>query len=635
MLYVTTLLRPGSTWGLGARLYLRSLAMASAACDLPFRLLWTAACSTDQLRSGMVQSFGDVLDPSTFPPSLQPLRPHFGPGSCPQPATCMLFVGEVADAVERISRPDECPAKNVVLTSWPASAIPPHLAVRLSAYDLVLVPEGEGQLFRDADVPYVVEVPWPAPTAEERTARVQQLPQGAKRLLCAAGGWSGEDGVGRVADAFLAAFKRTDGVGLVLACGDIPQAWVKNAVVRYGKENLPFIHAIDPYALWDDPAAVDRALLASHAFVDASRRIGPSSWRQRAVTLGCPVTNAFAASVEPYAGEGLWSGVTPSQAWRSLLPLGVMTKVLRADASGSKAPAASDPAAAGATIAKLVRRVVAGESLAAIAGVSGPSSSCRSQGAPPPWNDGIGVVVPFGGADVTGLRRCLESLLAARRGQDRIIVSVRGEHVVVVKLCEELGVPCVLSTSGGDRWNMSAARNAGVRGLEALVSSAHLGHVAFVDADVVVPPGYLQRLAREAYKRPGLVLTPYVIDEGRDVSTARIASGMSVFPLKALIDARGFAEGYVGWGEEDLDLLHRLREMHNTPAVLLPNMPPATHTPHAAREGDEQKALDQAANMKRYAAVAKRLDAGEQVVVNVVEWGTFDILHAPLAGTLS
>lgn len=632
MLYVTTMLRYGSEWGLGARLYLRSLALASERAGLPFRLLWTAPCSTDSVAGGAaVQSFGDVMDPSVLPKSLRALRPHFGPGSSPQPADCMLFVGEVTDAVERISHPDECPPKNVVLTTWPASTLPPHLAVRLSAYDLVLVPEGEGRVFADADVPYVVEVPWPAPTSSERMTHAQKPPADVSRLLCAAGTWQGVDCVEHVAEAFVAAFRRQDGVGLVLACPDVPRQWIKDTVIKRGKATLPFITMAGAFGLWDDPAAIDAAVVGSQAFVDASRRVAPSFWRRRAESLGCPILPAFSATLTGYGGKDLWPGVSPAQAWRELLSVDELARLLRDAARTERADCKkADGSEAGAAIAALVKRVVAGEKLREIARPLTSSGGLATARPSPRAEDGIGVVVPFGGEDVTGLRQCLVSLLIAKREQDKIVVSVRGEPSPAVKLCEELkSVLCVHGGEEGERWNMSAARNAGAC---FLATVGGLAHVAFVDADVVVPPDYLKRLAREAYKRPGMVLVPYAIDEGCDVSTARIASGMAMFPLDVLIEARGFDEEYVGWGEEDLDLLHRLREMRGVAAVPLPNAPPVIHTPHAPRAGSEQKQRDHEANLARYEAVAKRLDAGEQVVVNSGTWGIYTILAAPLAG---
>jgi hypothetical protein len=174
---------------------------------------------------------------------------------------------------------------------------------------------------------------------------------------------------------------------------------------------------------------------------------------------------------------------------------------------------------------------------------------------------------------------------------------------------------------------MSASRNAGWCWIEGHTACRH---VAFVDADVAVPEDYLAHLAREAYKRPGVVLTPYVVDEGADaLASSRIASGMSMYPLEALQQARGFPESFVGWGHEDIALLHVLRDLNDTPATPLPDIV-ALHAPHAPRVGSEQQRVDHADNLKRYQEIVNRIDAGENVELNTDgAFGTYTETFAP------
>lgn len=632
MLYVTAHLRPDSSWSLAARLYLRSLALLPPHV-LPFRLLWTAVAETTRQRKGGVfQSFGDVFDPDALPQALKPLRPHFGPGSPPVRPSAMLFVGEVVDAVERISHHDSCPPKNAVLTSWPASTIPLHLAIRLSAYDVVLVPEGEGQRFVDSDVPRVVEVPWPAPLTGELSAAkgVLKPPAHVQHMFCTAGTWNGEDNVQQIVEAFLANFTRADGVGLSIACPDFPREWVASHAGKAGRETLPFVHVMAPFGMGDDPTAVDKLFMASHVFVDASRRVSSSFWRKRAESLGCSVIDLTQRGVVPYAGGNLWHGVHAGQGWRELLSPEATASALRAGVSRGLRPAVME-SATGSVLAENILRVLQDvpvvETVRPAARPAAPLQSAK---------DGIGIVVPFSGEGEVahaGLQRCLGALKAALRPQDKLVISCRTpftkaavRHLADLCGLEAATTSIIHSTSGGDRWNMSAVRNAGVRRLMNSADVTELAYVAFVDADVAVPPDYLQRLAREAYKRPGMVVTPYVVDEGdTEGKTRRIASGMSMYPLKVIFDARGFDEGFVGWGHEDIELQHRLRERFGVPSVALPNMAPALHTPHAARGGDEQRSLDDAANRKRYEEAAKRLDAGDEsyAVNDGDSWGAF------------
>jgi hypothetical protein len=624
MLYVIATLHEDSSWSLGARLYLRALATT----ELPFRLLWTARCSAtadysaedvpdDAPRGGILHSFGDIFDPSQLPPALRLLRPRIGPGFPPQTPSAMLFVGEVDDAAMRISTPDECPQKNILLTSWPADTIPLHRAAQLNGYDLIMVPEGEGKTFRDAALPNVVEVPWPEPLPGDVDARsgsrvVQSPPKHVTRLLLAAGSWTGEDNVSRIADAFIANFRRSDGVGLVLACPDVPNSWISAAAVVRDKSTLPFIHVTSLSV--EDPTCLDGWALAAHAYLDASSRVCGAYWRRRVASLGCPVID-LTEGMEPCPHGVSWLGASTSQRRRALVDVQTIGARMREQRKSRRLVARQ--AQAGEMMADLLRRALAGETFIA-----------TTQNAAP-VKDGIAVVIPFMGESaeqIAQLRSCLAALKKAVRTQDRVVVSVRGATAAAAAVCKEENVACLHNVSGGEGWNISAARNAGWLWTKL---STVCAFVAFVDADVAVPEDYLKRLAREAYKRPGMVLTPYVVDRGSDVTkTARIASGMSLYPVELIDLTNGFPEDFVGWGHEDIALLTVLREQHGIPSVPLPNAPPGVHTPHEVRAGYLHNS-EAASNLARLEDVQRKIALGEDVMFNEdVSSGLYHVVFA-------
>jgi hypothetical protein len=114
-----------------------------------------------------------------------------------------------------------------------------------------------------------------------------------------------------------------------------------------------------------------------------------------------------------------------------------------------------------------------------------------------------------------------------------------------------------------------------------------------------------------------MVLTPYVVDKGEDAArSARIASGMSTYPMDALQEGRGFPESFTGWGHEDIALLHVLREQHDVPSVALVDVV-ATHTPHPPRGGEEQQRSDHVVNLQLYQDIVNQLDAGGEVLAAI------------------
>lgn len=205
----------------------------------------------------------------------------------------------------------------------------------------------------------------------------------------------------------------------------------------------------------------------------------------------------------------------------------------------------------------------------------------------------LGIVIPFGGLPVEGLRKTLKRLQRMAPADVPIVVShqtIKGslqddEARELDGLLCECDVPMVDVPGLHDKWSLSVTRNHG-----AAFFTSDITHVMFLDADIMVDRGFFELLIGELGLCP---LVPWVRNED---GTTRIASGLATYPRKLLERTGGFDESFVGWGYEDLELLSRCRDM-GCPSLLIgsPVMPLLRHIDHAPRWEETR-----AANYARY-----------------------------------
>ena len=137
----------------------------------------------------------------------------------------------------------------------------------------------------------------------------------------------------------------------------------------------------------------------------------------------------------------------------------------------------------------------------------------------------------------------------------RIIADNPDEIIVVDYDCPQGAGPWVerhhpsaqvLSIRDGSPFNLSRARNAGIR-----VSRADV--LCLIDADILIEPGFVTWMKRHAMQR---VFFRHALNNGyRDPETW----GTLVCPLKLLFEVGLYDEVFDGWGGEDTDICYRLK----------------------------------------------------------------------------
>jgi len=147
---------------------------------------------------------------------------------------------------------------------------------------------------------------------------------------------------------------------------------------------------------------------------------------------------------------------------------------------------------------------------------------------------------------------CKGRLAHLQQSLPRLATQSRSEVVLVDSSCPdgaaawaEKHVPSVKVVRHVDdgRFNLAVCRN---RGLQETVAP----WVCFVDADVVLVPDFVDRIA------PLLVPGSFLVFE--EWHEKRGLTGSCVVPRNGLDLIGGYDEAYQGWGEEDLDLYMRL-----------------------------------------------------------------------------
>jgi hypothetical protein len=199
--------------------------------------------------------------------------------------------------------------------------------------------------------------------------------------------------------------------------------------------------------------------------------------------------------------------------------------------------------------------------------------------------------------------RATATLRFAVRGLPRVIVATipQDESAVraVVGDATVVGLP-----RDWTAWHLPHLRNVGIK----WAAAQGADHVTFHDADVIAPLGYVELVSEMIAEYPDKVLVPVLEREG----VSRPASGLATFPVGPLVAVRGFDEAYPGWGQEDLDVLARLK-WRGVGHVLIPELGHGlTHLDHSTNHRSDALARE---------SLVRWRNADPSRVVNPDGWG--------------
>lgn len=200
----------------------------------------------------------------------------------------------------------------------------------------------------------------------------------------------------------------------------------------------------------------------------------------------------------------------------------------------------------------------------------------------------LSFVIPVRDVDHEVLDATLASLLPHLSPGDEVVLSAQGSSDV--SYLRQLALSRRLTLVEDEYfgvWTIARARNAGFNALKQVVTLAPR-YVVALDADLRVPDGWVaaaRALVQKQCAMETAIFVPLAVEHGEGESRVRRASGAALLPRGLVETARGWDESYVGYGSEDLDLIHRLRTDLGARLVLLSpdDLPPLQHAPHPPR----------------------------------------------------
>jgi GT2 family glycosyltransferase len=228
------------------------------------------------------------------------------------------------------------------------------------------------------------------------------------------------------------------------------------------------------------------------------------------------------------------------------------------------------------------------------------------------------VIIPHKDRGLEWLAATYASLEGQLLACDEVIISDLSEPALLVKIkhfCATNGVTLV--TSRKREWNLSYARNIAVR------ASGETDFLLFVDADVLLPEGYLSVARAKATANPLTILTPLIgmyseflpasslpcrLWPGRP-EVYRYGNSNMLVQRKAFVDTGGFAEALGRYGSEDNELIGRLKAI----GFGIYNLAEAGHAYHQPHEESDDAQELRAKNLQG------RLSAGWSA--NPSGWG--------------
>jgi hypothetical protein len=507
-----------------------------------------------------------------------------------------------------------CDEINIALTDWPTDRIPEQFIEGLSRFDNVWC--GSESLYHAVFHSFgenrgrVVDVPcdpklWKGRNAFDKTDEY---------VFYSIGSWHGEDNLQDVFLAFVEEFSPEENVRLLLVC---PDCWIRDA------EDLAL--AADPNVRVSITHRLPRTEkefwgihLSGDCYVKASRRMSRSMHERAAKALtndGHFYTGFYPARayLETVHGVDARDFVRAPQQWKRIDKT-ARIEVLR-DAYKVREEARQRRydlltwEYAGKDINGRLYALTIMRSFSenrnqhrdrAIEALKSQSSHYFPQSdndiEPEP---SICFIIPHRGLGLANIESTILSLAYQTLPGDEIVVSDQGsgqsilDDLLRYAIIEEQDLTLVVDKTPPQKWNISRARNLGVK-----AAPTHDFYMC-VDGDIVLTETMILQIRDEIKKRKRAFFVPIVgnytarisprdlpIDEwSGDPNALRPATGCTIIAREDLFKANGWDEEYQGWGNEDIDLLYRLEKL-GLKRVTLENLDLLYHQNHGGYFGE-------------------------------------------------
>jgi hypothetical protein len=563
MLYFTADLPGQHWWSRAAWGYLAALDEAGVA----FRSIWRATVADPIQRNLTPEAWHNVLDY------------HLGGDFSAEP-DAVVFHGAMGDACRWIRTPGDIGERNIALVTWPDGALPDQYADGLRKFHGVIVPSWDcARVLKDAGVERVEVIPMPA----QPLLYVPTAPNEDHTAFLAIGQWAGEGNVEDIVDAYVDAFKPSASVRLCLICPDAPFQDERSLRRVLMVDEFPPIscHAL---ALDVHYAMLEKVFGVTDVYVSATTRadLDPFALDAAAANLDIIVPKQIQSWID-------WYGVTY---WESGENGGRLAAAMHAAVAAPRR-GESRANAASHDLEEVGRNFI--DAVSSLIQRAWVLSAEMEEDEVARCSPSVLFVIPFRNRPVEELEAAVKSILFD--GGDVLVVDQGSdeEHTPPPRLFQDEEGVALLTPSpehpSGEFW-IARARNDGA----AVAWDKGYDIVAFVDADITVPPGYVEAVRQRV--RRGIYLVPSCDD--------RPATGCAAIWVEDLYDVGGYDhETFHGWGSEDIDLLMRL-DRHGCARLTDVDGCNLNHAPHGV-------GADCAEQGKRNLAILGNLDVGRRV----------------------
>jgi len=478
-------------------------------------------------------------------------------GHSPEPCHAIIRAGAVMDVITQRAA-NKAPYE-VAFIDWWTGTLPPRLARRLAEFDEVWTKTPAERTTVEAAFDAIKSTTpvryFPLPTTDLGLARVKPLEEPGEPVAVAVGEWGGWDNVRAAFHAF--ALSSVEG-RLLLVCPNVPFITREELEEYCAREGLlvPRVSTVREFPKrWDELCGL---MAMGTSFLDTSRRIGGSWLYAVADGLGVRVDRRVSrapveAGYAPYVPPQEWKETDTEHLAHLLSTCGLLSERIEPLETELSPSIAATVRSWDTSLAPEAPKVVAANPDAVV----------------PPT---LLVVVPFRNRPVNQLEATLRSVATQLGPMDELLVSDQGSDdetfIRLESLCAQYGASLVTEDTFEDvQWNIARARNVGVRH-----ATETTDWVMCVDADIVLSPGCIQALKMAIVRDPGQGYAPYVDEvsevvggwarrEAKEILGSRIGSGIAALPRAKIEELRGWDEEYEGYGSEDIDLFHRLRNM--------------------------------------------------------------------------